>query len=96
MAWFSKFIWKAKKFSRNQRGQGMTEYIIIVALIAVAAIAVIVLFGDNIRKQFAKSARAVGGYDTKTVGDTSGGKKDMWKHRTLKDFGEAADSGLKE
>jgi len=28
------------RFPRSQRGQGMTEYIIIVALIAVAAIAV--------------------------------------------------------
>ena len=58
MKLFSRFMWKAKKFTRNQRGQGMTEYIIIVALIAVAAIAVIVLFGDNIRRQFAKSANA--------------------------------------
>ena len=30
---------------RNARGQGMTEYIIIVALIAVAAIGVTTLFG---------------------------------------------------
>jgi len=85
-----------RKFARKQTGQGMTEYIIIVALIAIAAIAVIVLFGDNIRKQFGKAARAVGGHDTKTVGETSKGKEDMWKHRTLEDFGDAADSGLKE
>ena len=85
-----------RKFSRKQTGQGMTEYIIIVALIAIAAIAVIVLFGDNIREQFGKAARAVGGHDTKTVGDTSGGKEDMWKHRDLKDFGDAADAGLEE
>jgi len=42
----------AKKIaSRQQKGQGMTEYIIIVALIAVAAIAVTQLFGATIRNQ---------------------------------------------
>jgi len=35
----------------RQLGQGMTEYIIIVALIAVAAIAIYGLFGDTIRGQ---------------------------------------------
>ena len=50
----------AKKLRRN-RGQGMTEYIIIVALIAIAAIAVISLFGDNIRQLFGASANALSG-----------------------------------
>lgn len=92
MKWFSKLFWKARRFARKESGQGMTEYIIIVALIAVAAIAVIVLFGDNIRKQFGKAARAVGGYDTETVGETKGGNTGMWEHRTLKDYGESADA----
>jgi Flp pilus assembly pilin Flp len=35
-----------------KRGQGMTEYIINVALIAIAAIGIITLFGDNIRRLF--------------------------------------------
>ena len=85
-----------RKYARKQTGQGMTEYIIIVALIAIAAIAVIVLFGDNIRTQFGKAARAVGGHDTETVGKTKGGSDEIWKHRDLKDFGEAADAGLED
>jgi type IV pilus assembly protein PilA len=36
---------------RKIRGQGMTEYIIIVALIAVAAIGIYRLFGDTVRGQ---------------------------------------------
>lgn len=36
---------------RRARGQGMTEYIIIVALIAVAAIGVYSAFGDIVRGQ---------------------------------------------
>ena len=51
---------KAKSL-RRARGQGMTEYIIIVALIAIAAIGVITLFGDNIRRLFGASAQALAG-----------------------------------
>lgn len=46
---------------RKQFGQGMTEYIIIVALIAVAAIAVFGAFGKTIRGQMASITGAVAG-----------------------------------
>lgn len=46
---------------RQQRGQGMTEYIIIVALIAVAAIGVYQFFGQTIRNQTAGIANEVAG-----------------------------------
>ncbi len=47
----------------SQRGQGMTEYIIIVALIAVAAIGVYTFFGQTIRQQTAGLARELSGND---------------------------------
>lgn len=46
---------------RSQRGQGMTEYIIVVALVAVAAIAVYQLFGQVVRSQTAAMARELAG-----------------------------------
>jgi len=46
---------------RREEGQGMTEYIIIVALIAIAAIGVVTIFGDNIRDLFGASASALSG-----------------------------------
>jgi type IV pilus assembly protein PilA len=46
---------------RAQRGQGMTEYIIIVALIAIAAIAVYQLFGSTVRSQTAAIANELAG-----------------------------------
>jgi type IV pilus assembly protein PilA len=49
------------KSSTRQRGQGMTEYITIVALIAVAAIAVYQLFGATVRNQTAAIAMEVAG-----------------------------------
>ena len=47
--------------SRRQLGQGMTEYIIIVALIAVAAIGVYSMFGQTIRGQVSGLAGEVAG-----------------------------------
>jgi len=47
----------------RQLGQGMTEYIIVVALIAVAAIAVYQLFGQVVRSQTAAMARELAGED---------------------------------
>ena len=50
----------------KQLGQGMTEYIIIVALIAIAAITVYGLFGDTMRSQ-------VGGMAQELSGQNAGG-----------------------
>lgn len=55
--------------SKRQRGQGMTEYIIIVALVAIGAIAVVTVFGNNIRALFGNSANALAG---ETDSDLSG------------------------
>jgi hypothetical protein len=48
----------------KQRGQGMTEYIIIVALIAVSAIAVYASFGKTIRQQTAGLTHEMSGTDS--------------------------------
>jgi Flp pilus assembly pilin Flp len=46
---------------RRQKGQGMTEYIIVVALIAIAAIGVYTAFGKTVRGQMAVTAQARAG-----------------------------------
>ncbi|MDC4953631.1 hypothetical protein WKI25_02870 [Acinetobacter baumannii] len=48
------------------RGQGMTEYIIIVALIAIAAIGVFRYYGNTARSQVAVAAAELGGQSSKT------------------------------
>lgn len=48
---------------RRQAGQGMTEYIIIVALVAVAAIAVYQYLGQVLRAQTAAVAKELAGED---------------------------------
>ncbi len=44
-----------------QRGQGMAEYIIIVAMVAIAAIAVYQYFGQTVRNQTASMAEELAG-----------------------------------
>jgi Tfp pilus assembly protein FimT len=49
-----------RSYSRS-RGQGMTEYIIVVALIAIAAIGVYTAFGKTLRGQMAVTAQSLAG-----------------------------------
>lgn len=72
---------------RNDSGQGMTEYIIIVALIAIAAIGVVTIFGDNIRDLFAGATNALSG-DTAVKVGTEKARDTHTKSRTLKNFAE--------
>ena len=67
---------QSKRLSR-QLGQGMTEYIIIVAMIAVAAIAVYQYFGQTVRNQTAAIAQELSGKDgtaAKTAAQTASDK----------------------
>ena len=80
-----------KSVRKLRRGQGMTEYIIIVALIAIAAIGVITLFGNNIRRLFGASADALAG-ETNVANE---GKKasDAVKTKKLQNFGQNNEEG---
>lgn len=49
--------------SKHQSGQGMTEYLVIVSIVAVAAIGVYSLFGQTLRNQTAGLAMEVAGQD---------------------------------
>ncbi len=82
----------------KQAGQGMTEYIIIVALIAVAAIAVTQLFGTTVRTQMGAIAKEVGGDNagtTITAAKTAGGAAATAaaKKRSLSTYGDQETTG---
>lgn len=84
-----RFITQARE--RAQRGQGMTEYIIIVALIAIASIAVYRYFGDSVRNQTAAMAKEIAGEDGKAQRDAAktasdAASEDKATKRTLADF----------
>lgn len=70
----------------DQRGQGMTEYILIVALVAIAAIGVVGIFGDNIRAMMGTSVDALDGQATSDTGATRAGASA--DHRNVTNFGD--------
>jgi Flp pilus assembly pilin Flp len=56
-----------KALGKIRKGQGLTEYIIIVALVAVAGIGIVNIFGNQLRNQFNTIVRAMAGSTTATV-----------------------------
>ena len=80
-----------KNILKRQKGQGMTEYIIIVALIAIATIGIVTIFGNNLRELFRASADALTGNTNVQVNSTAPGEGDKIVEREgLRDFGENA------
>lgn len=65
---------RSGRLFRDQRGQGMTEYIIIVALVAIGTIAVVTIFGNNVRGLFALSADGLQGKTGLTTTEYGSGK----------------------
>ncbi len=49
------------KFLRNKKGQGMSEYLIILALVAIATIGAVIFFADNVREQISNLAEEIAG-----------------------------------
>ncbi len=73
---------------RKQFGQGMTEYIIIVALIAIGAIAVYSAFGRTVQSQMAAISNGLAGKGSDANNDvtqagTEAGKADTDSKATL-------------
>jgi len=81
--------------ARAQTGQGMTEYIIIVALVSVAAISVYQYFGQVLRAQTAAIAKELAGEDgtqeTRAARAAAQGAKEQVKRKSLSDFTGNAD-----
>jgi len=61
---------------KRSLGQGMTEYIIITALIAVAAIGVYSMFGETVRNQVAGMAQELAGENAQDEIDAAGDAAD--------------------
>lgn len=70
----------------GESGQGMTEYIIIVALVGIAAIGVTTIFGQNIRLTMGVATAALAG-ETNVSSPARSGMREASKTKGLKDFG---------
>ena len=67
---------------RHITGQGMTEYIIVVALIAIGCVGAVSIFGEAVQAQFANMSNSLMG-----VKGNATVKVEKAKPKTLKDYG---------
>ena len=76
---------KASERASKRSGQGLTEYIIIVALVAIAAIGVVNIFGNQLRHQFSTIIASMSGSSVQ-VESLATKAKQQTNQRTLKDY----------
>ena len=69
---------------RSQSGQGLSEYLIIVALVAVAAIGVVTVFGRDIRELFSGTTDSLAGNQASNTAR----KATVKASKNLKTFGK--------
>jgi pilus assembly protein Flp/PilA len=78
-----------RKLLHGQSGQGMSEYLIIVALVAVAAIGVTTVFGRDIRELFAATTTSLTGEQAENNAQAA----KVNKNKSLKTFGKYSANG---
>ncbi len=76
-------------FRKNSKGQGLIEYLVIVAIVAVGSIAVIKVVGANINVQFANIAQALGGKSSTKI-EAHDVTETMYRKKDLGSFFEDA------
>jgi Flp pilus assembly pilin Flp len=74
------------KSGRNRSGQGLTEYIIVVALVAIAAIGIVNIFGNQLRNQFATIVTAMSGSSQAKVESLSSEAQKEANKKSLSDY----------
>ena len=77
------------KFKKSRKGQGLTEYIIVVALVAIAAIGVVNVFGNQLRNQFHTIVRAMSGSSDAKVDSLADKAEHETNIKTLKTYAES-------
>jgi Flp pilus assembly pilin Flp len=71
---------------RNRKGQGLTEYIIVVALVAIAAIGIVNIFGNQLRNQFSTIITAMSGSSQKRVESLADQAQQETNKKTLSNY----------
>ena len=74
---------RLSKLLRSEKGQGMSEYLIIVALVAIAAIGVVTVFGRDVRELFSGTTDSLEGNQASNPAV----KANVRQNKSLKTFG---------
>lgn len=77
---------------KNQKGQSLIEYLIIVAIVAVGTISIVRVVGKNISVQFANIAKSLGSGDDNQLKAEKLDSK-MYGKKDFSNFLEGASSG---
>ncbi len=75
-----------KRLFKNEKGQGLIEYLIIVALIAVSAIGIVQALQKTVNSQFTNVTNAIGGQSSKAKVETPKVSEAEYRKRGLNDF----------
>lgn len=75
---------------KNQKGQSLIEYLVLVCLIGVGSVAVVRVVGKNISVQFANVARSLGG-EGRTLKSEKVDQK-LYSKKDFSDFMEGSNS----
>ena len=62
-----------KKTNKNQKGQALVEYIIIIVVVAMAALGIMGMFSDTIQSKMAGVINTFGGVNGEKVDDVNKG-----------------------
>ena len=79
---------KQDKFIKSQTGQSLIEYLILVALMAIASIGIVKVLGQNLQGQFARVTHALKGESKKPR--LRNINKSYYKQKDLGDFFDGA------
>lgn len=79
----------SKKIIKSKKGQGLIEYLILVALIAVGSIAVLKVVGQNVTKQYERVNRALGATGSSSISIDSVADSQL-RRKDLSNFMEGA------
>ena len=74
---------------KHRKGQGLTEYIIITALVAIAAIGIVNIFGNQLRNQFHVIVKAMAGSSTAKVESLADRAQGETNIKNLSTYGES-------
>ena len=77
---------------KNQKGQGLTEYLILVAILAVASIGIVRVFGQTITSQFTNITYAVQGNAREVRPTSIRVDRSLHSKKDLSNFFESATS----
>jgi pilus assembly protein Flp/PilA len=76
---------KKQSVIKNQKGQGLIEYLILVALIAVTTIGVIKVVGNNVATQYENINRAMGAKNSQKLTITNASDNSL-RQKDLSNF----------